>query len=453
MAQQKKLTDKLQNEKLKPVIDTILQFGLTSHRIVQASAKIKEHQVSYAFNKLKELNVIAPLESSPVYVGKSGRSEKPYALTPYGASTLKQLGYQDAACLKLDGPLDVSHRFASALVASQDYPGKIEHVVRYAPDRFIRADVSVISVNGPCLIEIEQELDYNNRYRAVEKLAAYAELFASERPGALPILLIVFNLPASRLQKTLNIWQMALRDVGELAFSIHYTTLENFIENPNYGWDWEDTYEQLKPSEKKRKVDDTKNSEITLEGFCSPFDLYQHGLDVLDKWQFEIDEGAGEYLGLLSNLASGFYNLDFNPQNGQTALYGTKPVNSIGCLRAFLHDPRHAPLLSLMKNQVARFRKQSGVTTQMIVGVEMAWAFLGAFGLSVGGPLTVVLNTPLIGSNEQFKFKVLLENSGKLKGVQDNQAAIVWLLSTFIYFPRELGLLDESSRKNKSRSM
>ena len=110
MASRKSLTIKLDNETLKPVIETINQYGLASHQLVREAvvyvgmAPIEEHQITYQINKLLQLHVIEPLQSNPVYIQSSGRSEKIYRFTPLGAATLNEMGYSDAKPLMLDEP-------------------------------------------------------------------------------------------------------------------------------------------------------------------------------------------------------------------------------------------------------------------------------------------------------------------------------------------------------------
>jgi hypothetical protein len=440
------------------------EYGLATRELVRA---LRPHwtrgQVNYHAREGLVDRGLMDVYEKVAQPGRTGSPPDVYTLTPLGVKVCKRMQVE-AAPLYLTGAA-LSHRLFQVHIAVKakvnNLPHEIEKVLVFrragqtddeeSNGVSLRADVLVEVEQGSQLIEVEQEINPKNISRAVEKFLDLGRIYATRTDLTLcPNVLIVFGLSKADLPAALEVWSDALgkaRFEG-ISFGVHYCTLADFLKNPSF----EDVSvfpkleadPDVKPM-RKRQPSRKQEEEISLEGLCPPLDLCQHGNDLLDAWPIRIDENAEEQLKQFIHLAFRFYEPDFGTA-GQTKLYGAKPVNSIGSLRSFLHDPRHGPLLALMKNQVAHFRKQIGVTTQMTAGVEMAWAFMGAFGLSAGGPLGVVLSTPQVGGNDQFEFKVL--TSKEVIG-DEPKAAIVWLLSTFVHFPRELGLLVEKQRRSR----
>jgi len=342
------------------------------------------------------------------------------------------------------------------LVASQARnSGELEKVIPYAPGRSVRTDVYVETRDGVRLIEIEQALDSNNKDRAVAKLKGYAELFATNPPDLIPELMIIFNLPKSNLEHTLKVWQLALRDAGDLPFPIYTSTLEIFMYMPDFS-NWS-TLDRLSASEKKRRPAEPLNipgeipHENPLEGLDPAPTLTSRAETIRARMSVVTDFDAARRFDLLGRFAWSFYEPDFNEHTGQTLLYNADPVNSLGSLREFLYDPRHKPLFELMKRKAANFRKQTTITVQMTAALEMAWSFLSAFGLKEGGPLNVYANAPMVGDNaDRLQYKLDLENNRfevDEKRKEEYQKAILWLLNTFLFYPRELGLVDEPRKQ------
>ncbi len=447
MARKTDLAAKLDNEKLKPVIETINQYGLASHRLVKENAgyvnmaPLEDHQVTYAFKKLLELGVIAPVKSEPVYVQLSGRSEKVYAYTPMGAAVLNEMGYSDAQPLTLDGPLDVSHRCSMALVASQA-PGRMEmeKVIPYAPGHNVRADVFATLDDGQIrLLEVEQELTSNNQRRAVDKLKNYAALFATHPPHMMSEVLIVFNLPIDKLSRTLKVWQRALRDAHVSDENIfRYTTLASFMDTGTFGpWDG---YERLMPSGNTKEQEGAESHNDPNVHCVRPAEYFEHGREICDEWIMIEDNDAPDRLDAMYDLAFRFYELDFG-DGGQTQKFGAAPVNSLGALKQFLHDPRHRSLCEAMKRAVEKYRRATGVTQQIVSANDLASTFLGAFGLSAS-VMGIRFTTPMTGTYDEARFVILL-----IKENNSDHEALEWLLGAFIFHARELGLVDEKPKR------
>jgi hypothetical protein len=448
----KGLAERLANEKLLAVLEAIPPFGVVSHRSVASVRGLTEKQVIYAFARLLKLGAIEQLQCAVVYATKNGRPEKPYALTALGARTLSEMGHKEVVRPVLDGPLDVAHRFCMALVGSQsDNPVQIEKVIPYAPDHYVRTDVYVpLGEESARLLEIEQALDSNHKSRATAKLRQYGELFATHPSGIIPEVMIVFNLPKPALLKTLKVWQSALQDVGELPLTVYYSTLSEFLSTPSFA-DWS-SFERLTPSEKKRHarsepaeadeelLDENPRNEVPMAELVG-----QIQVDIPIK----LNDEAPMRLYHFGALALAIHQLDFG-EDGQTALYAAHPVNSLGCLREFLHSSSQCHLLDLIKREMKIFRKQNGVTMLRHASTRLAWAFLHYFGFGRGGPLTLFVRVPEMGENtSEIRFELLLiqkTNNDSLKPPEmqeKSMQAISWLLSALIIYPEELGLTKE----------
>ena len=334
MARKQKLIDKLKEEKFSSVINAILKYGLTSHKTFAslADSDLDEKKIAYVFTALQKLGLIQPIKSGAVYAGP-GRPEKPYALTHTGASTLKNMGFENAAPLNLDGLLDVAHRFCMALVAAQARnSGELEKVIPYAPGRSVRTDVYVETRDGVRLIEIEQELSSNNRDRAVEKLKGYAELFATDASDLIPELLIIFNLPASNMKRTLNIWQLALRDAGDLSFPVYYSTLEGFMFAPEFVNWGKGNFSILTPSEKKRRIAEPPLIPGEIPGkhpvrTVSMIDMDTVAGVITSRIHVAPNEEDTDRLYHLGHIAYLIHQLDFNQETGRTRNYAAFPSN------------------------------------------------------------------------------------------------------------------------------
>ena len=65
--------------------------------------------------------------------------------------------------------------------------------------------------------------------------------------------------------------------------------------------------------------------------------------------------------------------------------------------------------------------------------------------------MSVYANAPMVGDNaDRLQYKLDLENNrfevdeGRK---EEYQKAILWLLNTFLFYPRELGLVDEPRKQ------
>jgi hypothetical protein len=348
----------------KTAMETILPFGLTSASIIETKTGLDKRQAIYLVTKMQQLRVLHPMNTARIVVTRKGRPEKPYGLSPRSAQELRDLGYKDAAWLDLDGPLDVAHRFCMALVASQtEQAVRMEQVIPYAKGRNVRADLVVPDGAGQeRIIEIEQALGSNHRSRAVTKLRALGELFASNPPKLAREVMLVFNLTDKDLPRTLRVWQSALRDVGELPLAVHYSLLVDFYAAGNYV-DWQD-FPLLTPSDSKRSkvtaieepsedvLDEDPRNEAPMEELVGQIELESPS---------RLNHESSMRLFHLGALAYAIHQLDFG-EGGCTSVYAEHPANSLGALREFLHHPSNRRLLFLLRGETRAFRKQSGVT-------------------------------------------------------------------------------------------
>ena len=85
---------------------------------------------------------------------------------------------------------------------------------------------------------------------------------------------------------------------------------------------------------------------------------------------------------------------------------------------------------------------------------KFVWGtFLRQFGLGRGGPLAIYLETPDVGGkNTEIKFDIHLKLDKDLGQniPSESLAALDWVLSAFLIYPEELGLVDPNGEKGKA---
>jgi hypothetical protein len=449
MKTKKTVQDWLKDQNFKDAVESIFPFGLTSASIIEFRAGVDKRQAIYLVTKLQQLRVLHPLSTARVIATRQGRPELPYGLSPRAAQELRDLGYKDAAWLDLDGPLDVAHRFCMALAASQtDWPIAMEKVIPYAPGHNLRADLLITDPEGLSrILEIEQALD--DKRRAISKLRALGELFATNPPKLAREVMLVFNLIDKDLPRTLRVWQTALRDVGEIPLAVHYSCLANFVYSASYA-EWE-TFPRLTPSDRKRIRSDPEAADEKLLG--EPRRNEVPMAELVEQIQADIpiklNDEASMRLYHFGALALAIHRLDFG-ENGNTSVYAEYPANSLSALSEFLHNPSQNCLLDLLQHEMKIFRKQNGVTMLRHASTRLAWNFLRYFGFGRGGPLILFVRVPEMGDNtSEIRFEVLFQSRSNDKRLvppnpEDKcMQAISWLLSALITYPEELGLVKE----------
>ena len=169
---------------------------------------------------------------------------------------------------------------------------------------------------------------------------------------------------------------------------------------------------------------------------CSPAEYFEHGTEICNEWILIEDKDAPDRVNSMYDLACRFYELDFG-DGGQTSKFRVAPVNSLGALKQFLHDPRHRSLLETMKREVEKYRRSSGVTQQIVNANDLAATFLEFFGLSASS-MGIQFTTPMTGTYDNARFKIG-------EGVEFK--ALEWLLGAFLFQARELGLVDEKPKR------
>ena len=463
MPAKRKLSAKLKDKRFNGIIESVLRYGLTSHRIALniSDGDVEAKELIYAFNNLiRAERMLEPLTCGKMYAGP-GRSEKPFALTHTGVQVLEDLGYQGAEYLKLDGPLDVAHRFSSALVASYTSGAVIEKVIPYAKGHWVRADVFFHSVNVNRTIEIEQGLDNKNKDRAIKKIKAYAALFATNPPKLSREMLVVFNLPKPELERTLNVWRLALRDADNPSFPIYISSLERFlaIYAPGLPTQESSNFTLLTASTKQPRVNKAPDPKPDLipdvpVRVASMDAIREVAVEVAASIPPTFDDEDELRMFNLGEAAYAIHQLDFKQLGGRTRNYAAIPADSLDALRTFLHRPVMLPLLDMLIARIADYEKRVGITQQQLAASKLAWSFLEYFGFGRTGPLEVQIFVPDMGdqNRNEVSFRLLLSTSHKLQSLErlaDYLSAISWVMSALIIYPERLDLVKETTRQSE----
>jgi hypothetical protein len=154
------------------------------------------------------------------------------------------------------------------------------------------------------------------------------------------------------------------------------------------------------------------------------------------------EQRLADFFAILLKIYAGSFG-----QDGATEKYGLLPSVSIARLGAFLRLPKNRALLSRMRRGFKEVRKrQSGVTLYQDAISKFVWdTFLIWFDFGRGGPLTIYIIVPEVGGlNTDIGVKVHWNQAGiNAKAIvsDDGIKALEWVLSAFLLYPDELGLI------------
>jgi hypothetical protein len=438
------------NPNLGKIIEAMLPYGIGTVKTIMQVTNLSQKIVRSGFAKLARLHLVYQWASARIEIAREGRPEKPFVFTSYGADRLHAAGFPSAQALDLDGPLDVAHRLCMALAGCHaDLVPEIEKVFPYGDGKNMRIDL-VTSLDGTSikrLVEIEQKLDSSHKERAVAKLRGLGELFPAYPQSFDEEVLFIFNLIDEDLQATIKVWRQALKEVGWLPYTVRYCTLRKFLELPYFD-SIEDfpilipseTRSRLAPKEKETfdQVELPLNAIIELPSKLEEISK-RHPKRVFDKREKQ------RYISFLAILLE-IYEADFGSQ-GATSVYGLYPATSLARLREFLHLEINRPLLFRLRKAIADIHKrQLGLTLYQDAISKFIWnIFLLWFGLGRSGPLTVFIEVPEVGGKvSEIRFDALLHLPNEL-GINVpplSTEAINWVLSAFLIYPEQLGLID-----------
>ena len=299
------------------------------------------------------------------------------------------------------------------------------------------------------IVEIEQALESKHKSRALAKLRGISDAIAA-RPNELDEeALIVFNLTEDALPKTLKVWRRVMREAGDLSCVIRYCTLRTFMQSPYIDAIADfPTLTRLdeKPSEATEEellptlVEFTPNDVSDLLAETRDIARSVPGRTVYPEQE---KQRLADFFAILREIYAGSFG-----QDGATSRFGLFPATSLERLTAFLHLRRNRTLLSRMRKGFKEVRKrQSGVTLYQDAISKFVWGtFLRQFGLGRGGPLTTYILVPEVGGKNteiRFDIQLNLDKDLSLNIPSKSLAALDWVLSAFLIYPEELGLIGQ----------
>ena len=441
------------NPNLGKIVEAMLPFGIGTVNTVMVTTQLPRPAVRFGLAKLASLGILSRLSAvGKVDYAREGRPEKPYIFTEY-ASVLLGEGYKDVQTLKLDGPLDASHRLCIALVGIHAFATpEVEKVIHYGNGAYMRFDLVAPQEGNPRgrIVEIEQALDGNHKNRAVAKLRGIGEAIAAHPNELDEEALIVFNLTDEKLPRTLKVWRKALREAGNLSCMIRYCTLRSFMQTP-----YIDAIAELPiltPSDDQLRDAENKEDDKPLPALVefTPDDVSDLLAETRDiartipgriVYPEQEEQRLADFFAILREIYAGSFG-----QDGATKRYCLFPSTSLEWLAAFLHLQRNRTLLARMRRGFKEVRKrQSGVTLYQDAISKFVWGtFLRQFGLGRGGPLAIYILVPEVGGkNTEIHFDIHL-NLDKDLGLNipsESLDALDWALSAFLIYPEELGLI------------
>jgi len=438
------------NPNLAKIIEAMLPYGIGTVKTVMKVSKLSQKIVRSGFAKLARLNLVYQWDSARIEIAREGRPEKPFVFTSYGADRLQASRFPGTQALDLDGPLDVAHRLCMALAGCHAVvTPEIEKVFPYGDGKNMRIDL-ITMLEGTSikrLVEIEQKLDSSHKERAVAKLRGLGELFPAYPKAFDEEVLFIFNLIDEDLEATIKVWRQALNEVGWLPYTVRYCTLRDFLELPYFDTIEDfpilipsETRSRLAPKEKETfdQIELPLNAIIELPSKLDEISK-RHPKRVFDKREKQ------RYISILAILLK-IYEADFGSQ-GATSVYGLYPATSLARLRGFLQLEINRPLLSRMRKAIADIHKrQLGLTLYQDAIAKFIWnIFLLWFGLGRGGPLKIFIIVPEVGGKVaeiSFDASLYLPNELGINVPPLSTEAINWVLSAFLIYPEQLGLID-----------
>ena len=443
------------NPNLGKIVEAMLPFGIGTVNTVMVTTQLPRPAVRFGLAKLASLGILSRLSAvGKVDYAREGRPEKPYIFTEYAPDLLGE-GYRGVQTLKLDGPLDVSHRLCIALVGVHAFTTpEVEKVIHYGDGKYMRFDLVSPQEGNPRkrIVEIEQALEGNNKNRAVAKLRGISDAIAAHPNELDEEALIIFNLTDEKLPRTLKIWRKAMREAGNLTCVIRYCTLRTFMQTP-----YIDAIAELPiltPFEGKSKEAESREDDEPLPALVefTPDDISDLLAETRDiarsvpgrtVYPEQEKQRLADFFAILREIYAGSFG-----QDGATKRYCLFPSTSLERLAVFLRLRRNRTLLSRMRKGFKEVRKrQSGVTLYQDAISKFVWGtFLRQFGLGRGGPLTIYILVPEVGGKNteiRFDIQLNLDKDLSLNIPSKSLAALDWVLSAFLIYPEELGLIGQ----------
>lgn len=456
------------------VLLSCLICGITSHELVEvkmADAKnYKEIWTALKWLTRPNRGLLPLLSEIPMRIaGRDGRPSTAYFLTEFGESVSKLLYPQHN--FKTSNPHNadaVSHRISQleiyTRVCQMGWVAEIEKKLEYNNgQKNVRCDVLAHHPNMNLHMEIEHDLPRNNLWRAEEKFIRWQEYAKSE--GIKPQILFVFNLPESKVQKTLRNWQEALgrvkAKVGELAFEVDYVLLGKLVGPLDKNLE-----DHVLPMHPEIPAFDAKPERAQSQPSAGQSDVPDYVARFYDDfndlvWEQSAAAEASEKLMAFFDLARGIYDGSYY-RGSPSDMYAETPRESIWLLRYYLELSQNEKMLTELKEAldwVARRSGQMGLIMFRNVMTKIIWdVFLEHHGFSRGGALNVVFNIPdFQDTRSDFSVKVSLSgNTDLFEWYQVEKAcdALSWVLSSLFIYSEKLGLGErpwkQSAKKAKN---
>ena len=437
------------------VLNAIYPYGLVSKTTISMTSHLSPQTATTSLARLQKLGMIE--EQVVAKIEKKGRPENIYRLTETGAVWLKKNGTEKVSVLAMSDPIDLAHRYCQTLVGIHS-PHKskveIEKVIPLSCGRNIRIDVVfTLSTGMVQLIEIEQKLDRKNIKRAIEKFVELGEIFreVSHRDQYNRDVLFVFNLSASRLQRTLNVWREALAHAfpGEtpVPFTPRYTAMDVFLSNPSFSN--MDRFEAISRRSKYK----AKDEPYSMGGEMLDYRNAPSANRLLEKFKTIHRDyaplqsyDADQLLGFCKTAMT-IYKMSME-KSSPARKYSAFPQESVMGLRDYLHMPENAMLLQAFKDGYSWIEsRKSGLILYREAVTKLVWdVFLRYFGFGRVGPLNVFVGIPdLAEKSSQITVDVILnkKEDSRLQSSSEGAAyeeAISWMLTALIIYPVDLGL-------------
>lgn len=389
--------------------------------------------------------------------GRSGSATSVYTLTDFGRSVMNCKGFrtpeaQDVASL--------AHRYIQLEVYTHASKSsaeiEVEKVIPYENGhRNIRVDVLAAFTKNLDLpgyvekeeyfFEAEQELLPSNAKRAVEKVRNWQDYGL---PGEYPDIVIVFNVPKKRLDRTISLWRTALQTLNEEpTFQIRYILLSNLLELPlrdalrEYGV-------HLLPEMKEQKEE---SEEWQLSPFVRQLRVYQPSEDTLETFEIALDDWRvarlpAQRLESFFALMRCIHQASDLRESSETFQYNLLPVESLWLLHQYLTLLENKPLYEELRMAIHWMQSRSnlGVTMLKEVSSQILWdVFLAYHGFARGGRLQVHYEiADHLDPKKTFGAKVTYHTSN-VSGSQlrhPSDIALEWVLNALFTYSDVLDL-------------
>lgn len=388
--------------------------------------------------------------------GRSGAGLSVYVPTPFSRELLRGLGIQ---LPEVNTPALRGHRYIQLEVYLHSLQSgaevEVEKVIPYDNKRRnIRVDVLAtytreLELPGHIeedqyFFEAEQELLQSNAKRAFEKMRNWQDYGL---PGEYPNIVIVFNVPRKKLERTIALWRDALQILNEEpTFQISYILLNDLLDLP------------LRDAVKEYGVNldpdvnepDEEREEYPLSPFVRQLRTYQPDPHLLENFEVALDDmqlmplPAGRVDAFFALMRSIHQASDLR-ENGDIYQYSLLPVGSLYFLHHYLTLPENQNLYMELRTAIQwmQSRGNLGVTLLKEISAQILWdVFLAHHGFARGGRLQVnyLIADPL-DPKKSFGVRVVYhkDRPGSMEQHPDD-AALEWVLNALFTYSDLLGL-------------